>query len=103
MKRILWTGLGYTLGIGSSVYVQRRVRRTVERYAPAQVRNDLADRGRAVADHTRDLVSDLRDAAREGATVMRKVERELIDEFSTSRAEAHAGPARALRPDRLRR
>jgi len=103
MKRILWTGFGYSLGIGSSIYVQRRVRRTVERYAPAQMRNDVTDRGRAVAERTRDLVTDLRDAAREGATVMRQVERELIDEFSTRRSVAHAGPARGLRPDRLRR
>ncbi len=103
MKRIIWTGVGYSLGLGSSIYVQRRVRRTVERFAPAQVRSDVADRGRAMAQRSRDLALDLRDAAREGLTVMRQVERDLIDEFSPRRPVAHNGPPRGLRPDRLRR
>lgn len=103
MKRIIWTGVGYSLGITTSVYVQRRVKRAVERYAPAQVRSDVADRSRAVADRTREMVVDLRDAAREGAAVMHQVERELLDEFSGRHSATHAGTARGLRPDRLRR
>ncbi len=103
MKRILWTSVGYSLGITTSIYVQRRVKRTVERYAPAQVRSDVADRGRAVADRTREMAVEFRDAAREGAAVMHQVEQDLLDEFSGRRSETHAGPARGLRPDRLRR
>jgi len=96
MKRIFWAGVGYSVGMGSSVWVQRRVRRTVDRYAPAQVRSDMADRGRS-------LVVDLRAAARDGAEVMRQVERDLLDEFSTKRSVGSAGPTNVLRPVRTRR
>ncbi len=103
MKRIIWTGVGYSLGIGSSVYVQRRVRRTVERYAPAKVRGEVADRSRVLVERSRDLAFDLRDAARDGVAAMRQVERELIDEFSPQRPVARRGPAHGSRPDRPRR
>jgi len=96
MKRIIWTTVGYSLGLGSSVWVQRRVRRTVDRYAPAQVRSDIAERGRH-------LVVDLREAARDGAEVMRQVERDLLDEFSARRSIGSAGPANGLRPVHPRR
>ena len=42
LKRVVWTGVGYSMGLASSIYVQRRVRRTVERYTPEQVRHDVA-------------------------------------------------------------
>ena len=96
MKRIIWTTVGYSLGLGSSVWVQRRVKRTVERYAPAQVRDDLAERGRH-------LVVDVREAARDGAEMMRQVERDLLDEFSTRRSSASIGPTNHLRPVPRRR
>lgn len=82
MKRTFWTGVGYTLGLSTSFYVQNRVRRTVERYTPEQLRDDIAARGRAMADRAQDLVIDLRDAAREGAATMRDEERELRDRFA---------------------
>jgi len=96
MKRIVWTTVGYSLGLGSSVWMQRRVKRTVERYAPAQVRSDLAERGRH-------LVVDVREAARDGAEVMRQVEHDLLEEFSARRSVASAGPRNGLRPVRPRR
>jgi len=87
-KRVVWTGVGYSLGMASSVYVQRRVRRSVERYAPEHVRRDVADRGRAAtergraaADRARRGVVDLREAAREGVTAMRAEEQALRQEF----------------------
>ncbi len=103
MKRMFWTGIGYSLGIGSWIFVQRRVKQTVERYAPAEVRSNVADRGRDVAQRSRTRATEVRDAAREGMAVMRQVERDLIEEFSTHRSEGHVGPARGLRPDGLRR
>ena len=94
-KRVVWTGVGYSLGLASSIYVQRRVRRTVERYAPEQVRNDVVVRGREVAERARGLVVDLRDAAQEGAAAMRREEIDLRAEFTALRVP-HRGPARAI-------
>lgn len=95
MKRVVWTGMGYTLGIGTSLYVQRRVRRTVERYAPDQVRTQISATGRVVADRAREIALDLRDAAQEGAAAMREEQADLQAEFAGSRTP-HRGPARAI-------
>ncbi len=103
MKRIFWTGVGYSLGIGSSLFVQRRVKRTVERYAPSEMRSNVVDRGREIVQRSRTRAVEVKEAAREGAEVMRQVERDLVEEYSTRRSAGHVGPARGLRPDRLRR
>lgn len=97
MKRVFWSSMGYAAGISTSIYVQKRVRRTVERYAPEQVRDDVAVRTRQTADRARDLVIDLRDAAAEGVDTMRRREQELRAEF-VAEENAHRH-----RPARLRR
>ena len=71
------------------------MRRTVERYAPEHVRQDVADRSRLVAERAREMVVDLRDAAQEGAAAMRREESVLREEFSGARP-LHRGPARAI-------
>jgi uncharacterized coiled-coil DUF342 family protein len=92
MKRVFWAGTGYLVGLGSSVWVQRRVRRTVDRYTPEQVRQhvgqqvrtqaeQVADRTRDLADRARQTVVDLREAAIEGRDAMRESEASLRAEF----------------------
>ena len=71
MKRTFWVATGFTLGVGSSVYLQKRVRRAVERYTPEQVRHGVAGASKRVAARTRDLITDLRDAAQQGVETMR--------------------------------
>lgn len=97
MKRTFWTGVGYTLGVGTGWYVQRRVKTTVNRYAPEQVRADVADRSRQVVSKARDTVVDLRSAANEGIAAMRAERADLLAEFATDEA-MHTGPARAVQP-----
>jgi len=82
VKRIFWSGVGYAAGISTSVYVQRRVRRAVEHYTPEQVRQDVGEKGRLVADKARDVVIDLREAAADGVETMRAREEELRQEFA---------------------
>ncbi|MEZ5244736.1 MAG: hypothetical protein R2707_06555 [Acidimicrobiales bacterium] len=82
MKRVFWSTVGYAAGLGTSVYVQRRVRRAVEYYTPEQVRRDVAVLGRQAADRARDVVIDLREAAAEGAEAMREREAELRREYA---------------------
>ncbi len=97
MRRTFWAGLGYALGIGTSLYVQKRVRLTVERYTPEKVREDLSSKSREVADRARDAVIDLREAAQEGVDAMRREKADLLAEFSSD-PDFHAGPARSLDP-----
>lgn len=92
MKRIFWSGVGYAAGISTSVYVQRRVRRAVDHYTPEQVRRDVGEKTRQVADRARDVVVDLREAAADGVETMRVREQELRQEFTpepTSRQAPH--------------
>ncbi len=97
MKRTFWTGVGYTLGFGSSFYIQKRVRRTVERYTPEQVRTDAMTKGREVASRAKDAVIDLREAAQEGVDAMRREKADLLAEFAADE-DLHAGPARGIDP-----
>lgn len=97
MKRVFWTGVGYSLGVGTGWYVQRRVKQTVDRYAPEQVRADVADKSRQVVGRARDAVVDLREAATEGLAAMRTEHDDLLAEFASDEA-MHTGPARAVQP-----
>ena len=87
-KRTFWTTVGYGAGIATSLYVQRRVRRVVQRVAPAEVRGTVGARSGEVVERARRLGATLRVAATEGRAAMRAAEAEL-------RAE-HPLPARAV-------
>ena len=95
MKRTFWTAAGYTLGLGTSWYVQKRVKNTVERYAPEHVRADVADKSRQVAAKAKNAVVDIRDAANEGIGAMRAEKADLLAEFASDEA-LHTGPARGM-------
>lgn len=95
MRRLLWAAGGYCAGMASSIWVQRRVRRTIRRAAPEQIREQVAARSREVADRARRVVIDLRDAAHEGRAEMRAQEVELRATFGPDH-ERHRGPSRAV-------
>ena len=119
MKRALWASTGYVLGLGSSIWVQRRVRRTIGRYTPEQMHRQLVDRSRDLTDRARQTVVDLREAATEGRAAMRESEIELHAEFGdrrpphreqtrsraragqagTGQARSRSGQARSAGPD----
>ena len=69
-KRARWVSIGAALGFGGSLWAQRKVRAAIERYLPEQVAGRVADR-------TRGIRSDLRDAIAEGRVAMRAREVEL--------------------------
>ena len=69
-KRVIWTGVGYGLGLGTSIYVQRKVRRAVDR-APERVRAEMSQRGRVVAQRARVITSDVRHIVRESREATR--------------------------------
>ncbi len=69
-KRLFWLTVGTLLGLGSSFWAQRRLRRAMERLAPEQVRRHLSW-------SVRNLLADLRAAAAEGRGAMREREAAL--------------------------
>ncbi|MGH9280963.1 MAG: hypothetical protein ACRD12_23110 [Acidimicrobiales bacterium] len=69
-KRLFWLAAG----VGVGLWLQRRMRAQVERYAPEQV----AQRASATV---RSLGDDVRDAAREGLAAMKEREESLRTQF----------------------
>ena len=81
-KRAFWTVVGYGAGVASTVMVKRKVRRTVNRYAPSEMRNSVTARGADVVDRAKRVTTEIRAAADEGLRAMRDRRRELDGEFA---------------------
>lgn len=81
-KRAFWTVVGYGAGVASTVMVKRKVRRTVNRYAPSEMRNTVSARGADVVDRAKRVTNEIRAAADEGIRAMRERRRELDGEFA---------------------
>ena len=63
-KRTFYFVAGTAAGLGSSLWVQRRVRTAVERYVPEKVQERAAEAAKRVAPALRDAVTEGRDAMR---------------------------------------
>jgi len=69
-KRLFWLTVGLMAGFGSSFWLMRTVRRTVERFTPQRLSQDAMAGARNVG-------SELRAALDEGRTAMHQREAEL--------------------------
>jgi hypothetical protein len=70
-KRTFWFVTGTAAGLGSSLWVQRRVKEAVERYVPEKVQARAADAARRVGPAVRDAMSEGRSAMRQREAEMR--------------------------------
>ncbi len=77
LRRLFWLFLGIGVGLGSSLWVTRRVKRVAARYTPERLSNE-------VTSSVRRLGHDLRLALQEGREAMRKREAELRNELPRS-------------------
>jgi hypothetical protein len=73
-KRLLWLSIGLTAGFGSSFWLMRTVRRTVERFTPQRLSQDVVSGARSVG-------TEMRAALDEGRVAMRQREAELRAEI----------------------
>jgi len=73
-KRLFWLTVGTLLGLGGSLWAQRRLRQQIERYKPEQVTRRAFDTARALAE-------DVRAAARQGREAQREREESLREQF----------------------
>jgi len=74
VRRLIWFTSGATAGFGGAMWIRRRIRRTVRRYAPEHLRADATV-------SIRRLGSGVRDAVAEGRGAMREREAELRAEL----------------------
>ena len=74
VRRLVWFTSGATAGFGGAIWIRRRIRRTVRRYAPEQLQSEAAA-------SVRRLGWDVRDAVVEGRSAMRQREAELRAEL----------------------
>ena len=82
-----WFGAGAALGIGASVWAQRKMKAAAARYKPAGLAGNARDRARAWPTH-------VRAAFDEGRTTMREREAELRRQVEqTPRTSPPAAPA----------
>jgi hypothetical protein len=95
--------MGAAVGFGGSVWAQRRVKRTVERYLPDRMGADVAQRARYLADDVRDAIDEGREAMRAREEELRRqlgvVGPGLPDDRIGRRGSPAAEPGR-LRPRR---
>ncbi len=73
-KRIFWLGTGLSIGFGSSFWLMRTIRRTVERLTPQRLTQDVVTGARSVG-------TEVKAALDEGRTAMRQREAELRAEI----------------------
>ncbi len=85
-KRAFWFSTGAAVGLGSSVWAGRKVKRAANRFMPEQVQREVGDRARRIG-------RDVRAAATEGRTAMREREAELRADVDSS-ARRRAGDDR---------
>jgi hypothetical protein len=57
-RRAFWFGTGATAGFGGAMWIRRQVLRTVRRYTPEQVRDDVAVSVRRLGGNVREAVSE---------------------------------------------
>jgi hypothetical protein len=78
IRRLLWFTSGASLGFGGAMWIRRRVRRVLARYAPERVTSEMTSGVRRVG-------TDLRDAWSAGRAEMQTREAELRRDLAPGR------------------
>ncbi len=70
IKRVKWMGAGLAVGVGGSLWAQRKVKTVVARYTPAGLGNGAVNRVKVIP-------GEVKAALREGRSAMQEREAEL--------------------------
>jgi hypothetical protein len=63
-KRVTWVGVGFTLGVGTTVVAARKARQQIDRYKPNAMVTRAGDRASDLRERLAAAVGDGREAAR---------------------------------------
>ena len=74
LRRIFWLFLGMGVGMGSSLWVTRRVKQVAARYTPERISSDMASSVRGLGRDMRLSIQEGRDAMRQREAELRAVE-----------------------------
>jgi hypothetical protein len=77
LRRVFWLFFGFGAGMGSSLWLSRRVKQVAARYTPERISSDMATSVRA-------LGRDVRLSIQDGREAMRRREAELRDAEASS-------------------
>jgi hypothetical protein len=92
LHRLRWFGAGTALGIGASVWAQRRLKAAAARYRPAGLAGTALDKARGWPAHVRAALD-------EGRSTMREREASLRRELGqTPAAASNPGPLHRTNP-----
>jgi hypothetical protein len=68
-KRVTWIGVGFTIGVGTTVVATRKARQQLDRYKPnvvvERVTTTITDRASSLRDHVAAALDDGKHAARD--------------------------------------
>jgi hypothetical protein len=70
-KRVTWVGVGFTLGVGTTVVAARKAKQQLDRHKPNAVVSRATDRASDLRDRVTAAVEDGRVAAREREAELR--------------------------------
>jgi hypothetical protein len=70
-KRVTWLGVGFGIGVGTTVVAARKAKQQIDRYKPNAVVDRVTDRAQVLRDHLSAAVDDGRRAAREREAELR--------------------------------
>ena len=70
-KRFFWLTVGLTIGYGTSFWLMRTVRRTVERLTPARLSKDAISGARSFGTEVKAALADGREAMRQREAELR--------------------------------
>jgi hypothetical protein len=70
-KRVTWVGVGFTLGVGTTVVAARKAKQQLDRYKPNAVVNRATDRASDLRERVAAALEDGREAAREREAALR--------------------------------
>jgi hypothetical protein len=65
LKRLLWLGIGASLGFGGSWWLTRTIKQKLEKLLPARVKETMATKARSVGGDVRAAIADGRQAMHE--------------------------------------
>jgi hypothetical protein len=105
-KRATWLGVGFTLGVGTTVVAARKARQQLERYKPNamvdRVTTTITDRATSIGDRVTAALDDGKQAAKDREEELRASQEtrslRIVDGNETHSVEGADGVADELRP-----